>query len=105
MEAEECTEYDIRMTDKCQRRYNKDARKMDTRLRNIIESELDALRHDPNRGPKLEWNLDGFRSIHIDEFSYRIVYKTDRASCTVTIARIDHRKGVYDELERLQSGR
>ena len=102
MEAEKCAEYDIRMTSKCRRRYDKDARRMNPRLRSIIESEIDSLRSDPGRGSKLEWNLAGLRSVYIDEFAYRIVYKTDRASCTVTIAMIDHRDGIYDELARLR---
>lgn len=73
---------------------------MDARLCNIIESELDALRHDLHRGSKLEWNLSDFHSIHIDEFAYRIVHKMDYASCTVTVAVMGHRSGIYDELKR-----
>ena len=75
---------------------------MDTRLRGIIGSELDALRSDPNRGSRLEWNLAGLRSVHVDEFACRMVYKTDHASCTVTIAMTDHRGGACGELARLR---
>ena len=59
---------------------------MNPRLRGIIESELDALRSDPGRGSKLEWNLAGLRSVHVGEFAYRIAYKTDRVACTATMS-------------------
>ena len=102
MEAEECTECDIHMTSKRQRRYNKDAERMDPRLRGIIESGLDALRSDPSRGPGLEWNLAGLRSVHAGELACRTAYKADRASRTVTIAMMDHRDGTCGELARLR---
>lgn len=104
MEDGECTEYDIHTTGKCQRRHNKNVKKMNPRLHGIIESELDALGGDPCRGSRLEWNLAGLRSVHVGEFAYRIVYKANRVSCTVTIVMIGHRDGIYDELARLQRG-
>lgn len=51
---------------------------MDRRLHEHVEPELDALRCDPHRGSRLGQNLKGMRSIHIDKFSYRIVYEADR---------------------------
>ena len=102
MEAEECAECDIRMTSKRRRKYNKDAERLDPRLRGIIESGLDALRSDPSRGPGLEWNLAGPRSVHADEFACRTVYKADHALRTVTIAMMDHRDGACGELARLR---
>ena len=88
------------MIPRCQREYSKASKKMDRRLHEIVESELDILRHNPRRGSKLKRNLEGMRSIHIDEFSYRIVYEIDRATCRVIIYRIRHRKAAYDGLVR-----
>ena len=77
---------------------------MDPHLRDIIESELDSLGHDPDRGSGLEWNLAGLRSIHMGELSYRIVYKADHASCTATVIAISHRGCIYDDLARMYQG-
>ena len=41
------------MTEARHREYGKASKRMDRRLRKIVESELDALRHDPRRGPSL----------------------------------------------------
>lgn len=78
MEAEGCKEYEVHMTRQCQRDYGKLSKKMDRRLHEHVEPELDALRCDPHRGSRLGQNLKGMRSIHIDKFSYRIVYEADR---------------------------
>ena len=90
------------MTSKRRRGYSKDAERMDPRLRGIIEPKLDALRSDPSRGPGLEWNLAGLRSVHADELACRVAYKADHASRTVTTAMIDHRGGTCGELARLR---
>ena len=100
MEAGECKEYAVHMTKACHREYGKASKRMDRRLRKIVESELDVLRHDPHRGSKLERNLAGMRSIHIGEFSYRIVYEVDHAACRIVVYRIRHRSASYDNLVR-----
>lgn len=99
MEAEGCKEYVVHMTKQCQRGYEKSSKRLDRRLHDIIESELKTLHHDPHRGPKLEMNLKGMRSIHINKFSYRIVYEVDYDACIVTVHKIGHRKSVYDNLQ------
>lgn len=75
MEAKECKEYAIHMTEACRREYSKMSKIMDRRLRKVIESELDVLRYDPHRGSKLERSLAGMRSIHIDGFSCQMVHE------------------------------
>ena len=65
MQAKECKEYAVHMTKACHREYGKASKRLD-RLRKIVESELDILRHDPRRGSKLGRNLAGMRSIHTD---------------------------------------
>lgn len=71
MESKECAEYEIRITEKCGRKYGKAAKRMNPGLRGIIESELNSLRHDPDLGSNLEWNLDP--AIH----PYRQVFLPD----------------------------
>ena len=88
------------MIPRCHREYSKARKKMDRRLLEVVESELDALRHDPYRGSKLEQNLKGMYSIHIDAFSYRVVYEIDHGMCEVIVYRIRHRKAAYDNLVR-----
>lgn len=96
MEAKGCREYTVHMTKLCQSGYAKASRRMDRRLHEIIETELDILRSDPLRGSKLERDLKGMYSIHIDKFSYRIVYEVDHAACIITVHKIGHRKSVYN---------
>lgn len=90
------------MTGRCGRKYNKAGRRFPPRLHDLIESELASLRHDPCRGSELVWNLHGLRSIHINRFSYRIVYEIDRDLCTIAIVAIGHRSSIYDDLARLR---
>ena len=40
------------------------------------------------------------RPIHIDEFSYRIVYEVDHAACRIVVYRIRHRSAPCDNLVR-----
>ena len=98
MEAKGCKEYTVHMTKLCQRDYKKASRRMDRRLRELVESELDALHHDPYRGSRLERDLKGMHSVHIDRFSYRIVYEVDHSACIITVHKIGHRKSAYDDL-------
>ena len=73
---------------------------MDRNLRGEIASELQRLRTDPRRGAELAHNLAGRRSIHTAKFSYRIVYRVDDNSCTITVESISRRKSVYNNLKR-----
>ena len=96
MEANGCEEYTVHMTKLCQSNYVKASRTMDRRLHEIIESELGLLHHDPHRGSRIERDLKGLHSIHIDKFSYRIVYEVDYTACTITVHKIGHRRSVYN---------
>lgn len=101
MSANECEKYEVYLTKRCERGYLKERKRMNPILLGEIESELVHLRTDPRRGNELAHNLAGYRSIHIDKFSYRIVYRVDNSSCTVMIEAICHRKSVYKSLKRL----
>ena len=96
MEVKGCEECTVHMSEWCQRGYKKASKKTDRRLREIVESELDLLRHDARRGSKLERDLKGMYSIHIDQFSYRIVYEVDHSACNITVHKIGRRKSAYD---------
>lgn len=60
------------------------------------------LAKNPKVGKEMERELDGFRSIRIEEFKFRIVYKINGKS--VEIYAIGHRKNVYDLLQRSTYG-
>ena len=100
METRECDECAARMTEARHREYGKASKRMDRRLRKIVESELDALRHDPRRGSKPERNLAGMRSIRIGGFSCRTVHKVDRAACRIAAYRIGHKGASHDDMVR-----
>ena len=68
MEAKGCKEHTVRMTKLCQSDYKKASRRMDRRLRELVEFELGALHHDPYRGSRLERDLTGMHSVHIPVF-------------------------------------
>lgn len=84
--------------------YRKASRRMAPKLCDEIASGLQRLRTDSRRGAELAHDLAGRRSIHIARFSYRIVYRVDEDSCTVTVESIGHRKSVYDNLKRRHGG-
>ena len=100
MDAKKCQDYEVYMTNQCRREYRRACKRMDSGLRDAIESELELLRGNPRRGDELERDLDGMRSIHINEFSHRIVYDVDNNLCRITIHAIHHRKSVYSDLAR-----
>lgn len=100
MDARRNVTYTIKWTDKRKRDYKKRSKRMDPRLKKIVELEICLLDHDPRRGSELKWNLNDMRSVHIDQFSYRIVYETDYATSTITLDSIEPRGRVYDNLGR-----
>ena len=100
MDAGRNVTYEIRWTDRRKRDYKKRSKRMDPRLKKIIELEICLLKHDPQRGSELKWNFKDMRSIHIDQSSYRIVYETDYAASTITLNTIEPRDRVYDNLGR-----
>ena len=100
MSAKNCKEYKVYLSGHCEKEYRRASKKMDRNLRGEIASELQRLRTDPRRGAELAHNLAGRRSIHIAKFSYRMVYRVDDNSCTITVESISRRKSVYNNLKR-----
>lgn len=100
MDARRNVRYAIRWTDKRKRDYKKRSKRMDPRLKKIIELEICLLEDDPQRGFELKWNFKDMRSIHIGQFSYRIVYEIDYATSTITLNSTEPRGRVYDNLGR-----
>lgn len=61
---------------------------MDRRLRETVESELDLLRHDARRGDKLERDVKGMHSIHMDQFPCLIVHEADHSACKIAVHKV-----------------
>jgi mRNA interferase RelE/StbE len=63
------------------------------RIKKAIETKLMT---DPMRfGKPLRHSLHHLRSLRVGD--YRVLYKLDYTSLTVSIASIGHRRGVYDK--------
>lgn len=90
----------VTFTPRCNKAYKKLVKRCDPQLRKIIEDNISQLRVNSELGEELRQNLKGRRSIHIDQFKFRIVYeiKKDGRETTIVIQAIGHRKGVYDDL-------
>lgn len=95
--------YEVWWLPKCERRWKKIAKRADPALRAIVKKEIEGLETNPKAGKKMERDLEGFHSIRIEEFSFRIVYKI--SGDRVEIYAIGHRKEVYEQAHRLVYGR
>ena len=104
MKPRECDKYDACLSNRRGREYRKAYKRINPRLRDTIDSEIHCLRTDPRRGAEPAQDLAGMRSIHIDRFSYRTVYRVDNDACTITVEGICHRKPVCARLKRRQGG-
>lgn len=98
MGREQCTKYTVVFTRHCDRIYKKMLKKMDGRLRDQIDMAFKSLRSNPVLGKKLTEELEGCRSVRINEFQYRVVYEIDDARCWIIIHAVGHRSHVYDQL-------
>ena len=101
MNSNECEKCKVCLTRRCEHNHPKERRRMNPLLGTEIKSELVHLRTDPRRGDELAHNLAGYRPIHINKFFYRMVYRMDNSSCTITVEAIGRRKSVYKDLKLL----
>ena len=90
----------VLLSPRCDKLYKKFGKKANPKLLKQIHENIDQLKTNSELGKPLKQNLKDMRSIHIDQFSYRIVYKIEKGnpSDTITIHAISHRKDVYTDL-------
>ncbi len=93
-------ESDISLSPRCEKAYKKLAKRCDPKLLKIINESIDQLKINPNLGQELKQDLKGMRSIHINQFDYRIVYevKENNPKNIITVHTISHRKNAYSDL-------
>lgn len=88
--------YEVRLT-KC---FKKQFRKLDKQIQRKITEEIEILRTNPEIGDKLKGILFDFRRIRI--LDYRLVYRIHSSNGIIEVCFVDHRKRVYEKLERLR---
>ena len=95
----EVVEYTVTFHGKCESDLKK-LRKHNPRLVKEIHRNLEQLKTVHDLGEPLRKNLEGFYSIHLDKYRFRIVYSRFDASRTIRVVAIGHRKSVYSNLAR-----
>lgn len=94
--------YEVCWLKKCERQWKKIEKRADPALQAIVK-KIGGPETNPKAGKEMKQDLAGFRSIRIDKFSFRIVYKI--SGDRVEICAIGHRKEVYEQAHRLAYGR
>ena len=61
-----------------------------------IREALHAIAREPAQGERLRQQLSDYRKYRVRRF--RIVYEVDRATRTIRIMAVGHRRAVYEEL-------
>lgn len=65
----------VRLSSRCEKSYKKLRKKGDKRLLELVNESIDKLKTDEKAGQELYQDLKGLYSMHISQFSYRIVYE------------------------------
>lgn len=88
--------YEVRLT----KRFDKQFRKLDRQVQREIVKEIDTLRQNPEIGEKLKGILSDCWKIRVKD--YRVIYRIHGSEKVMEIIFVDHRKHVYENLERLR---
>jgi len=93
-------ESDVSLSKRCEKKYKKLAKKCNPKLLKMINDNIDQLETNPKLGEELSQDLEGLRSIHINQFHFRIVYEVEECNPRnkITVHVIANRKDVYSEL-------
>jgi len=79
-------------------------RRLPPELKRAVREAIRAVGTDPRRGEPLRRELEGYLKFKVRR--YRIVYRVDRESRTVSIVALGHRRTVYEETaDRMRTGR
>ena len=87
----------VEFTNQCRKDYKK-LKKSQPGLLAAVNSQIGEIGRDPEIGKEMITDLMGFRSVRIDEFCFRIVYRVE--GDRVLVHAIRHRKDVYQEMSR-----
>lgn len=82
------------------KRFKKQLRKLPRQIQKKVMKEIELLKSNPEFGEKLKGILSDIRRIRVH--NYRVAYKVHSSNETIDVFFVDHRKRVYQELERLR---
>lgn len=85
-------------TKRCGKEYRKFRKRADPNLLAAIESKIQEIAREPEIGKGLNRDLEGYHSVRLDRFNFRIVYFYDERR--VIIHAVGHRKGIYEDMSR-----
>ncbi|MCJ7635246.1 type II toxin-antitoxin system RelE/ParE family toxin [Candidatus Bathyarchaeota archaeon] len=88
--------YEVRFT----KRFEKQFRKLDRQIQKKIIEETEILKTKPEVGEPLHGALSDFRKLRVHD--YRVIYRLHSSNTMVEVCFVDHRKRVYEELDRLR---
>lgn len=88
--------YEVRVT----KRFDKQLRKLDRQVQREIIKEIGNLRQNPEIGEKLKGILSDCWKVRVKD--YRLIYRIHESQKVIEIIFVDHRKHVYENLERLR---
>jgi len=88
--------YEVRFT----KRFDKLFHKLDRQVQRDILKEIENLRRTPELGERLHGTLSDLFRIKVKDF--RVVYHIHSSENVMEFVFVDHRKHVYEELERLR---
>ncbi|MCD6242232.1 type II toxin-antitoxin system RelE/ParE family toxin [Candidatus Bathyarchaeota archaeon] len=81
--------YSLKVT----KRFEKDFRKFEIKLRRRLDSAIRKLETNPYLGKPLRGELMGKRSLRVGD--YRVIYAVDEDKKVVILFTVGHRKAVY----------
>ena len=91
------------MTNKCERRLNKDRKRYTSALLRGIMDIITKLKTDQAIGKAMTGDLKGWRTVRIMNSHFRLVFEVkSRPYPMVVVYAIGHRKNIYKDLARLR---
>lgn len=87
---------EVRLT----KRFGKQFKKLDRYIQKKIVEELEILKSNPEFGDALKGILSDFRRLRVHD--YRVIYRLHSTKTVAEVCFVDHRKRVYEELDRLR---
>ena len=67
----------------------------------LIRDSLEELKKNPFLGKNLQQDIAGFQSFRLRR--YRIIYRTDIKTRTITVYFVGHRRNVYESFAEIMS--
>lgn len=82
------------------KRFDKQFRKLDRQIQRKVLEETEILKTNPEFGEPLKGALSDFRKLRVHD--YRVIYRLHSSNTLAEVCFVDHRRRVYEELDRLR---